>query len=438
MAFLRNDAVNRVNLHSGIQGLALAAGGIFVLAFLLRAGVSVPVVLLAMAGIMVGRFMLRPVVLPLAVRWGLKPTLIVGTVVLAAQYPILAEVQGVGWMLLALVVVAAVGDVFYWLAYNAYFAAVGDAEHRGHQIGVREALVGATAIVGPLAGSWALVTAGGRATFAAVAVLQLLSALPLVGAPNIRVKTSAPGVFRAARRAGLIALADGVFDSSFMTFWQVALFVSLGQNIAAYGGAMALAGLAGAGGGLLLGRHVDLGHGRRSVAIGFGAAAVVVVLRAVSLDWPVLAVIANALGSFAMPLLIPGLATAGYNMSKASPCTLRFAMVTEAGWDIGFFVGCVTAAGLVAAGVSFDIVTLVALPAIAGGGAILWRYYGALPGTATRPRARRSPSPRPTCATDWRWSSTGGRRPASCRRSRRSPDGRCRDRRAVRASPDRE
>jgi hypothetical protein len=47
MAFLRNDAVNRVNLHSGIQALAHGAGAIFFLVFLLRAGISVPAALVA-------------------------------------------------------------------------------------------------------------------------------------------------------------------------------------------------------------------------------------------------------------------------------------------------------------------------------------------------------------------------------------------------------
>jgi hypothetical protein len=68
MAFLRNDAINRVNLHYGIQVLAQSAGGIFFLVFLLRAGVSIPVALIAQAAILAGRFFLRPAILPLAKR----------------------------------------------------------------------------------------------------------------------------------------------------------------------------------------------------------------------------------------------------------------------------------------------------------------------------------------------------------------------------------
>ena len=59
--------------------------------------------------------------------------------------------------------------------------------------------------------------------------------------------------------------------------------------------------------------------------------------RAASLRSPWLAVSANALGALVMPLLLPALGTATYNRDKASPCTLRFHMATEGGWDVGYF-----------------------------------------------------------------------------------------------------
>src|SRR5262245_42572171 len=122
MAFLRNGAINRVNLHSGIQALAQGAGGVFFMVFLLHAGVSVPAALLAPAAIVAGRFLLRPLLLPLATRWGLKPLLVTGTLGIALQYPLLAEVKGIDGALFALCIVSAIGDIFYWPSYHAYFA----------------------------------------------------------------------------------------------------------------------------------------------------------------------------------------------------------------------------------------------------------------------------------------------------------------------------
>ena len=375
MSYLLNGAINRVNLHTGIQALAQGAGGIFFLVFLLRAGISEPLVLLAMAGVVTGRFLLRPAILPLAKRFGIKPLLITGALILALQYPLLAEVNGIGPALYAFIAVAAVGDVFYWPSYHAYFAALGDDEHRGHQIGAREALAAVVGIAAPLIGAWAVVTAGPRLAFAAVGLVQALSVVPLVGVPNVAVKQAAPGTLKAARLTVALMAIDGWFDAGFFFAWQIALFVSLGGNIPAYGGAMALAGLFGAGGSLLIGRHVDLGHGRRAVAIAYGAAAAVVLLRGLSLGSPWLAVAANALGAFALPLFVPAIGTALYTMAKASPCTLRFNIATEAGWDVGAFIGCVAAAGFFYYGLSLSAGILQAVPAALAAALLLRRYY---------------------------------------------------------------
>ncbi|MET0275050.1 MAG: hypothetical protein ABW360_18840 [Phenylobacterium sp.] len=375
MAFLRNDAVNRVNLHSAVQALAQAGGGVFFLAYLLRAGVPVPTALLAQAAIVAGRFALRPLVLPLARRFGLKPLVIAGTLILALQYPLLARVDGVGPGLLALCVTTALGELTYWLSYNAYFASLGDAEHRGHQVSAREALVATSGIIAPVLGAWALLTFGPGPMFAAVGVVQALAAIPLLGVPNVAVKPAAPGLLRAAKVGALLAAADGWLDAWFILIWQIALFVTLRQDIAAYGGAMALAALVGAACGLLLGRHVDAGHGRRAVTIAYGAMAIVVLLRGGSAGLPWLAVSAHALGGFSLALLSPVLSTANYNLAKASPCPLRFHMATEAAWDVGCFSACLLGAALAAGGVPLAAMTLLGLPALAATVRLLRRYY---------------------------------------------------------------
>jgi DHA1 family inner membrane transport protein len=375
MAFLGNGAVNRVNLHYGVQALAQAGGGVFFLVFLLRAGVSIPMALIAQAAILAGRFVVRPAILPLARRWGLKPMVIIGALIVALQYPVLAQVHGPGLSLLALCVTAAIGDVFYWPAYHAYFSSLGDAEHRGHQVGGREAMVAVAGIVAPLVGAWALVTLGPGPMFAAVGLIQALSVIPLLGAPNVAVKAAAPGAFRAAWLGGLLAVADGWFASWHIVVWQIALFVSLGESFSAYGGAMALAALVGAACGLLLGRHVDAGHGRRAVLIAYTVAAAVTVFRVVSFGSPWLAVAANALGPFVLSLMLPAAASVSYNLAKASPCALRFHIVAEAGYDVSCAGACLTAAALLTLGAPLSATILLALPAIGLAAWLLRRYY---------------------------------------------------------------
>ena len=140
---------------------------------------------------------------------------------------------------------------------------------------------------------------------------------------------------------------------------------------------MALAALVGAAFGLLLGRHIDAGHGRRAVAIAYAVAAAAVVLRAVSVGSPWLAVGANAVGPLVMALMLPAHATASYNLAKASPCAMRFHIATEAGWDVGCGSACLTAAGLAAAGAPLALTLLLALPALVLAAWLLRRYYAA-------------------------------------------------------------
>ncbi len=375
MAFFRNDAINRVNLQGGIQGLAQGAGQLFLLVFLIRAGVSVPLALLAQAAIVAVRFAVRPLVLPLAVRFGMKPLLIVGAIGMAAQYPILAEVRGVDLTLAAFCLAAALAEVLFYVNRNAYAAAAGDVEHRGHQVALGQALEAAANVVAPLFGAWSLVALGPRWTFGVVALVQVASVLPLLGLPNIAVVRHAPGAWKAARPAALIIAFDGWFDAGFIFIWQIALFLALGQSYAAYGGVMALAGLVGAAAGLLMGRHIDAGHGRRTVILAYGVAAAVTLLRAASLGSPWLAGLANAAGGVVMPLLVPPLATATHNLAKASPCAFRSKMAQEGGWDVGCFAACVLAAALAKLGAAAWIQVLLVLPAIAGGAIVLWRYF---------------------------------------------------------------
>jgi hypothetical protein len=377
MAFFGNGAINRVNLHTGILALAQGAGGIFFFVFLLRAGVSAPHVLMAQAAILGGRFVLRPAVLPLAKRWGLKPLLIAGTLGLAVQYPLLAEVDGVGSQLVLLLLVVSVAEILYYPAYNAAFAALGDSAHRGHQIAVREAMVAVVGIVAPLLGAWALVAAGSRIAFAGVGVIQAIAVLPLLGVPNVAVAREAPGALRAARLGVVLVALDGWFDAFYIVLWQVALFVALGSSFTAYGGAMALAGLVGGACGLFLGRIIDRGRGRRAVAIAFGVAAALTTLRAASLGLPWLAVLANAAGAALWPLLLPALGTSIYNLAKASPCTFRFILVLEAGWDVGCASACLITAALIAASAPVGWTIPLALPAVAVAARLLWRYYPA-------------------------------------------------------------
>jgi len=228
LAYLKNSAVNFLNVHYGLHALAMNGAGVFWAVYLLDAGVPTPAVFGSLALLLAGRFLFRPTILLLAPRFGLRALVAFGTVFSALPYIFLAEVRCVDLMLLAVCIAGAIGDTFYWTCYHAYFAALGDAEHRGKQIGAREAIGSLSAIIGPLIGGWALMTLGPRAAFGAAAAVHVLAALPFLRTPDVRVKHAAPGAFWSAIPSVMLFAADGWIVAGYVYAWQIALFLTLG------------------------------------------------------------------------------------------------------------------------------------------------------------------------------------------------------------------
>ena len=83
---------------------------------------------------------------------------------------------------------------------------------------------------------------------------------------------------------------------------------------------LAAAALAGAAGGLILGRFIDAGHIRRAVWINAACLVATVILKAGCGDDPILVVIAATISAVLGGLYTPSLMTAVYNMAKSSPC----------------------------------------------------------------------------------------------------------------------
>jgi MFS transporter, DHA1 family, inner membrane transport protein len=379
MAFFHNRTVNLLNLHYWITSVALGGGGAFWSVYLLKAGLSVPGVLLMSAITFALRLILRSFLLLLGVRVGLRWLVVIGTILMGISFPFLTPVQGVGWPLVWLVVVTALADTVYWPSYHAYFAALGDEEHRGQQLGIREAISALLGIVSPLVAGWLLVSFGPRVAFFTTGIIEALAALPLLWTPDVPIARRAPGAFRAALSGAMLFVGDGWVSSGYFVVWQLALFITLGQNYLTYGGALAVAALVGAVGGLVLGRYIDSGRGGQAVWVSLGLLSLVILLRAGVQDHPVLAVAANAMGALVGCLYVPTMMTAVYNQAKRSPCVLRFHIAAEGGWDVGVASGLSLAAAVTWYGGSLSLTILMALIGAVFVFILLQRYYAAHP-----------------------------------------------------------
>ena len=376
MAFFANRAVNLFSLHFIIFSAAFQGGGAFYAIYLVKSGISIPLALIALGAVQAVRFFIRPLVLVFASRFGLRQTLIPGTILTAAQYPILAEIGGIGPVLYALIVVTAVSDVFYWSSYHATFAKLGDDEHRGSQISAQIAGMALVGIVSPILSGWMLATFGPRIAFNVSGLIVLFSVIPMLWTPNTPIQRHIEGGFRAALGDTLLLQSmDGFVAAGTVFIWQIALFLTLGGSYVNYGGALAVAALAGAVGGMALGRFIDRGHGARMVWIGAGVYSAVVLLRVLSNGHPLFAFAVSALSPIGAALYTPVMMTPIYTRAKASPCVLRFHIVMEGGWDTGNVIGTFLSAALIAMGMTLGSAMLLSLVGTITCLVVLRRYF---------------------------------------------------------------
>jgi len=339
MRIFANSDINRVYVHSGLQSLAFNLGGAFIWVYLLKAGVALALVFVCIAAVVLFRLVLRMGVVPLIMRLGLRKALMIGTVLDASSFLVLAKVDGLGPWLVFYLLSASLGTTFYWTCFHSMVARLGDAENRGAQVSTREAIFALASIVGPLVGGLTLTFFGPVAAFVVAALVYFIAVIPLFGVPDMEIERDV-NIPRAAKIfAGSAAFSDGVVASAVNFGWRVVLFQALGESFENYGGALAIAGVVGAVMGLGIGKLIDLGHHKRSLQIGIGAMVIAVLAEAFGFHSVWSAVGANMIGAVAGPIYMSAMMAQFYNVGKASGCTLRFNIYGENGFDLGAGLG---------------------------------------------------------------------------------------------------
>jgi hypothetical protein len=342
---------------------------VFSTAYLLRNGVLPAQIFLAWSAILASRLVLRPLVLFVVPRFGLRLAFVLGTFLCGLQFLFLPMVQGIGIGLALFCAATALSQVFYCTCYHVFYASLGDIDHRGSQIGARQA-------VSALAGGLSLTLFGPWPAFGAAFVLQMAAIVPLLYVAEPAVKQYAPRNAYAEAKVGFrLFFADGWIQISSATAWSILMFHALGERYDSFGAVFSAAALAGALGGMVLGRFIDMGHARSIVLINASILAGTLILKSLCGQSPqgviAVAIIATMLSGFYIPCWM----TAVYNEAKAAPCTFRFHFAAEGGWDIGGAIAGLIAAALCAYSLPIEAAILLALPAVAGQALLLRKSY---------------------------------------------------------------
>jgi MFS transporter, DHA1 family, inner membrane transport protein len=367
MAFFVNRRFNLIYVHAALQAFTSYGGEAFAFVYLLKAGIAVPIVLLCIGSLFGSRLLFRMMVLPLAKRIGLRNALVIGIVMEGCTYPLLSQITGTGPLLIAYLAVWAVSSSIYWTTYHAYVVLIGDGEHRGAQVSAMEFIGTFIGIAAPITTGLLLTWFAPIVAFSAVGLAMVSSAIPLLFLPNLKIAPDAVIPKETRRLARLVMFTDGLRSGAFHFTWLIAMFITLRESFAAYGGALSLAGLAGAVAGLFIGKSIDLGKGRRAAQIGFAVLAAAVIARAFGYPYAWSAVAANAVAAIAWPIYATAFNSRVYALAQRSPCPLRFHIVAEGGWDLGTATACFTSAALISLGFSFFWPLMLALAACALG-----------------------------------------------------------------------
>ena len=378
MAFFKNKDFNLVYVHAGLQAFVMHGGESFVFVYLLKEGIPAAVVLACIGAMFASRMLFRWLVVPLALHFGLRRTLMGAVVVEGATYLLLPLVSGVGTVLFCYLLAWAISSSFYWTTYHAYVAQIGDNEHRGKQVSAMEFIGMIAGIVAPVVMGFLLTWFNPWVGFSLIAFAMILAALPFAFGPDVTLAHDAVVPQYSRRQARLLMFTDGLRSAGVHFVWVIALFLALGSSYVSFGGALALAGVTGAVMGLFVGKWIDLGKGMRAVRIGYGAMALSAVAKSFGFHLPWSAVAANAMTTAAWPSYATALNSQVYNLANESPCSLRFHVVAEGGWDLGMAVGCGAGALLLWLGFSFFWPLMIGLVGCALGYMLVTKVYGEL------------------------------------------------------------
>jgi DHA1 family inner membrane transport protein len=188
-------------------------------------------------------------------------------------------------------------------------------------------------------------------------------------------RAAAAGAYAAAKAGVRLFFADGFICMSSGVAWNIIMFRALGARYDAFGVALAVAGLAGALGGMLLGRFIDRGHALQLTLVNAAVLVGSLIVKAMCEEAPIpiiaVAVVTTMLGG----LYIPALMTALYNEAKVSPCPLRFHFADEGGWDAGGTAACLAVAAICGAQGPLQLAVLLALPMVAVQARLLLASY---------------------------------------------------------------
>lgn len=247
-----------------ILDFATGAVMIFEPIYLFSNGFTVPQILLFYAALYAVYFVLLPLGGKICRRHGYEHTILFSSPFLIVWFIALFLIPRHPAFIPVAILALAIQKILYWPGYHANFATWSDEKAEGREISTMSAIGGLAAIAAPAVGGLVVATLGYKALFAGVAVLILLSNIPLLRTPELYMPQPFPyapamrRLFAKANRRPLLAFIGFGEELIALTLWPIYLALMV-PGAAAVGAVTSFAMLANVLATLYVGRVSDDG-----------------------------------------------------------------------------------------------------------------------------------------------------------------------------------
>jgi len=184
--------VRELFVSRAILDFAIGTVSFFEPIFLFRSGFSVPQILLFYAAIYALYLVLLPIGGRICRSRGNEHTMLLASPFLIMYYLCFYGTTYHAAFIAAAVVAAVLYKILYWPGYHANFAAWGQDKEQGREVANVTALVGLVNVLAPAFGGLVIVVFGFPALFVLAAILILVSNIPLLRTPEVRMPCPFP------------------------------------------------------------------------------------------------------------------------------------------------------------------------------------------------------------------------------------------------------
>jgi hypothetical protein len=379
-----NNTISLLNFHTALWGFGNKIVNIFGPIYMLKLGISLPVVAMVWGSSYVIRFLIRPLSLLWTERIGLKKALILGTLTYAGLFPILYMIRGIDIWFWVLIFYLALSDIAYFLPYHSFYAAAGRSEDRGKQIAIRETLALFFSTSAPIVSGFLAAATGFWAVYATGIFVMFLAALPVLYTDDFKNNKiiGFKEAFQSIDKRGFWMLFyDCLFNQVEAFIWPIFVFF-LAADLVQFGWLIGLEIFLSSALLLVLGNLADKGNGKKLFHIGVLGVSLVLFGRIFFVSDITGIIISQIAFAIVVVFYKAPFNMVFYNMAKQTPSTLWFHFFGEAGADAGSVILFFLTALLVHYGIGLQYVLLLAIVGIIPLTVIFDSYFDKLAASA--------------------------------------------------------